>query len=275
MAHGGTPEWNAAVAEALASLPEDTPRALAYGMANPYTLQAALDSLTEVGVERVAVVRLFLSGQSFLHQTRYFLGLEPTAPEEFVLMGPAAADPAALAPVDHDLTVATHHQGLMDAPEATRILAERATSLSRDPAGEAVLFLAHGMGDEAENAEVLVAMASAVDELRTHGFADVRAATLREDWAEARVEAEASIRSWAALQTEEGRRALVVPMRLSGFGPYADVLEGFEYVPGEALLPHPAIGDWIRRTADAVSCGAGWGAVVADCPSAALVEPGS
>ena len=47
------------------------------------------------GVDRVAVVRMFLSGESFLDQTRYYLGLDSRPPETFVLMGPAAADPAA------------------------------------------------------------------------------------------------------------------------------------------------------------------------------------
>jgi hypothetical protein len=42
----------------------------------------------------------------------------------------------------------------------------------------------------------------------------------------------------------------VVPFRLFGFGPYATVLEGLEYVSDQqALLPHPIITDWIRDQA--------------------------
>ena len=56
MAHGGTPEWNASVHSALADLPGTTPVAVAYGMANPYTLAASLDSLHREGADREGAV---------------------------------------------------------------------------------------------------------------------------------------------------------------------------------------------------------------------------
>src|SRR5687768_10427420 len=71
MAHGGTPEWDAAIAEATAPLANQVPTAIAYGMADPATLAHALDSLSSEGVERVAVVRMFISGDSFIQQTEY------------------------------------------------------------------------------------------------------------------------------------------------------------------------------------------------------------
>jgi hypothetical protein len=275
MAHGGTPAWNASVHSALAGLPETTPVALAYGMANPYTLAASLDSLRSEGVDRVAVVRVFLSGKSFLQQTKYFLGLDQTPPEAFVLMGPAASDPDARSPIEHSLQVSTHTEGLMDDAATSVVLTERALTLSESPADEAVLLLAHGMGDEDENDEVLRAMAPAAAELERHGFVDVEVATLREDWEEVRSVSEASIREWVATQALEGRSTLVIPMRLSGFGPYAEVLAGLEYEAGEGLLPHPAIGEWITRTADRTSCEAGWGPAFAGCPVAAVTDPSS
>ncbi len=48
----------------------------------------------------------------------------------------------------------------------------------------------------------------------------------------------------------EGRKAIVIPFRLSGFGPYAEVLSGQEYVADKrGLLPHVNITSWIRRQA--------------------------
>src|SRR5690606_23750206 len=71
MAHGGSPEWNASVEEAVAPLRSRYPVAVAFGMADPRSLDAALDSLSAQGVSQVAVVRLFMDGRSFLHQTEY------------------------------------------------------------------------------------------------------------------------------------------------------------------------------------------------------------
>ena len=86
----------------------------------------------------------------------------------------------------------------------------------------------------------------------------VEVATLREDREEARVAAEAAIRSFVESQTAQGRRVLVLPYRLSGFGPYAAVLEGLDYVAGDGLLPHDAISRWIEQTAAGVACENAW-----------------
>jgi sirohydrochlorin cobaltochelatase len=268
MAHGGTPEWNAMVEGAVERLRASRPTALAYGMANPYTLRAALDSLDDQGVERVAVVRMFLSGRSFEQQTHYFLGLSDRAPEAFVLMGPAASDPDARAPLSHDLEVATHADGLLPSSEAATIVESRALDLSRDPASESVLLIAHGMGDERENDEVLSVMEGMARRIETHGFASVRVETLREDWEGPRAEAEQRIRGFVADQSDEGRRVLVVPVRLAGFGPYAEVLTGLDYVAGAGLLPHDAIASWVERTSERVVCSAGWASGPDICPPA-------
>src|SRR5688500_17876784 len=114
MAHGGTPEWDTAIAASAADLPEGMPTAIAYGMADPATLAQALDSLRSIGVERVAVVRMFVSGASFLPQTEYLLGLSAEPPAFFMPShgshaggrGAAAAGPPQ--PIAHGLEVATH-----------------------------------------------------------------------------------------------------------------------------------------------------------------------
>ena len=46
-------------------------------------------------------------------------------------------------------------EGLLDAPEMGEVLADRATKLSQHPETEDVLILAHGPGDDAENARWL------------------------------------------------------------------------------------------------------------------------
>ncbi|MFQ5536734.1 MAG: hypothetical protein ACE5GJ_04710 [Gemmatimonadota bacterium] len=253
------------VADAVGPLSVEVPTAVAFGMADPRTLSESLDSLRVQGVRRVAVVRLFLSGRSFYDQTRYLLGLSESSPESFVLMGPPTHSGTIPLPIDHGMSVATHTDGLLVSDEARTIVAERARGLARNPERESVLLLAHGMGREDDNEEVVAALQTMADVLAESGFAEVEVATLREDWADKRKAAEESIRAFAAYQASTGRRLIVIPVRLYGFGPYAETLAGLEYSAGEGLLPHEAVLDWILATASDVFCRAGWGSAIAPC----------
>ncbi len=271
MAHGGTPEWNETVMAAVQPSTDVLPTAVAFGMANPYALQTALDELEKQGVERVAVVRMFLSGESFLDQTEYFLGLSGQRPDQFVLMGPAAADPDARFPLQHSMQVGTHTHGILDSRYVSNIMVDRAGALSTDPSNEAVLLIAHGMGDDGENNRVLASMTRAAGQLGAEGYADVEIATLREDWEEKRLAAEAEIREYVRSQATQ-RDVLVIPLRLSGFGPYAEVLDGLEYSAGDGLLPHSDIGRWVLDTANDVTCASGWGPITGAC-TRAIADP--
>lgn len=267
MAHGGDPAWNEGVAASVAELRDRVPTALAYGMANPHTLRAALDSLHDQGVSRVAVVRMFLSGRSFLDQSRYLLGLSDRPPEAFVLMGRESGDEDPR-PIPHEVEIATHPDGLMTSRQASVIMAERAVELSVDPASESVLMVAHGMGADDENAEVEHAMRVAADVVAGDGYARVEVATLREDWEDEREKAERTIRTFVAEEGRQGRSVIVLPFRLFGFGPYAEVLDGLDYRASRGLLPHPEIATWVEDTAARVACSAGWGAVIGPCATA-------
>lgn len=273
MAHGGDPTWNARVDDALTDLRRRVPVALALGMADRRTLQAGVDSLSARGVTRVAVVRMFLSGRSFEAQTRYLLGLDPTPPEVFLHHGPAAGHgahapgagsppPAISAP---GVELATHPDGLMDWRGVGPILVERAHAAGAVPDGPGVLVLAHGMGDERENRAVLDRMDAAAHALRDAGYGPVRVETLREDWPAARAAAEVRIREWVAEVSTDGEGPVVVPFRLAGFGPYAEVLDGLTYRPAEALLPHPSVADWVEEAARRVACERRWTAPTGRC----------
>ncbi|MCA1749698.1 MAG: hypothetical protein LC634_09300, partial [Sphingomonadales bacterium] len=132
--------------------------------------------------------------------------------------------------------------------------AERARALSSDPARESVLILAHGPGDDAENARWLANMESQSAAVRALApFRAVQVETLREDWPEERAAAETRIRGFVEAAAREDGRALVIPYRLSGFGPYAEVLEGLTYVSdGRGLLPSDEVANWVRRQAAAL-----------------------
>ena len=97
------------------------------------------------------------------------------------------------------------------------------------------------------------------------GFRHVKIATLREDWAPQRAVAEQDIRTWVTVHSKDGHRVIVVPFRVAGFGPYAEVLNGLPYVAARSFLPHPAIGDWIQETAQQIICENRWASSATPC----------
>ena len=261
MAHGGSDEWNAAIATAIAPLRDKVPVALALGMADPVTLQAGLDSLTARHVGRVALVRLFVSGASFRHQTDYLLGLRPDPPRD---VARHAGGESHLAPLRHRLSIVTHADGIADFAAVARVLSERAGELSSDPSAEVVLVLAHGVGDDDENAALTQALERAVAPLRAEGYGRVHVETLREDWSGKREAAEARVRAFVEAEGAHGR-VLVLPFRLFGFGPYAEVVAGLRYEEGGGLLPHPLMSAWIESTALRLFCDEEWPNPLGDC----------
>ncbi|MBA5868174.1 MAG: hypothetical protein GDA67_15885 [Nitrospira sp. CR1.3] len=270
MAHGGDPEWNQDVQTAVAPLKAEYPTEVAFGMATPSTLEAAVQKLEACGVEKIAVVRMFVSGDSFLAPTEYIVGLRKELPSN-----PAHAD----APHDHEvaeheqsshhdhtpaLATSTHlvnsessagsadhghhhmesprriranaqfvlsRQGVAESPLIDQILVDRVRSLSRDSATESILILGHGPADDAENERWLAAMQQRAARISELGhFRSVKCETLREDWPEKRVAAEKRIRRFVEEGNRDGGRVIVVPFRVAGFGPYKEVLEGLNYV---------------------------------------------
>lgn len=258
MAHGGSPKWNETVAAVVAPLREELPTAVAFGMADRRTLEVGLDSLRSTEVTHVAVVRMFISGRSFLDQTLFLLGLSEEDSLGETGMTSDSSSSSEVTAISHGLRVATHNAGLMGSREAVAVLTERVRTHSRQPQNTSVLLIAHGMRDDGLNDRVVQAMETASVAMKEAGFESVGTETLQEDWPEKRAAAETRIRDYVEHQTEAGRQVVVVPMRLSGFGPYAEVLVGLEYTPTEGLLPHAAISEWIRNTASRVICEAGW-----------------
>lgn len=103
MAHGGDTSWNSEVEAAVQPLRAEYPTEIAYGMATPSTIEAAVEKLEARGVQRIAVVRMFVSGDSFLAPTEYIVGLRKELPS-----GSGHADaPHAHEMAEHDLS--SHH----------------------------------------------------------------------------------------------------------------------------------------------------------------------
>lgn len=259
MAHGGPQDWDTGVTEMLEPLSQQYEMEIAFGMADAYSLQEAISKLEARGVSRIGVVRLFISGESWLERTEQILGIRDGAPErpEPVAMdhgghgdhGQHAGHRMEFWRVSSDASFRVSLEGLAEAPEMDQVLVERALSLSTDPANEDVLILAHGPGDDAENERWLQYITERSSELNSAGdFHNIKVATLREDWPEKREQAQLIVRNYIAEANAAGRSVLVIPYRVYGFGPYAEALEGLDYVADEkGLVPHPAVADWIER----------------------------
>lgn len=254
MAHGGSPEWNEGVLNVVEPLRDEHNVEVAFGMADAVSIQEAVSKLEARGAERIAVVRLFISGESWYERTEQILGITAGAPPR------SEADEHAehmnmpgmrmeFWRVDSAARFALSKEGLSEAEEMERVLFERAVALSEDPAREDVLILAHGPGDDAENERWLANMNARAQLLRNEiPFRRIQVATLREDWEEKREEAETLVRDFVADASQGDGRAIVIPYRVHGFGPYAEVLEGLEYIAdGKGLVPHEGVTRWIER----------------------------
>jgi hypothetical protein len=275
MAHGGTPEWNGAILQTVAPLRAKYDIEVAFGMADAASLQDAVRKLEARNIRRIGVVRLFVSGDSWLERTEQIFGLRAGAPAAPIAHGAqhthaapaehhahaghsAASGPAPAGHGEHAMAFyrvesrsrfALSSEGLADAPGMGQVLAERVGALSKVPAREDVLILAHGPGDDEENTRWLAkidARAAAIRALAP--FRRVQVESLREDWPDKRVVAEQRIRAFVSRATADGGIAIVLPFRVQGFGPYAQVLEGLDYVSdGKGLIPHGEVGKWIER----------------------------
>lgn len=283
MAHGGGPEWDQAVLQTVAPLRAKYEIEVAFGMADAESLQQAVKKLEARNVRKIGVVRMFISGESWLERTEQIFGLREGAPPPGAAGhaghaghgdhhghhaggpppqgAPAAAQGApkpagahgghsmAFYRVETQSAFALSSEGLADAPGMAQVLAERATALSKAPAREDVLILAHGPGDDGENERWIAKIDARAAKIRESApFRRVQVETLREDWPAKRVVAEERIRSFVKRATTEGGTAIVLPFRVQGFGPYARVLEGLDYVSdGKGLIPHDEVGKWIER----------------------------
>ncbi len=204
-------------------------------------------------------MRLFVSGESWTERTEQILGVREGAPARPATPatheGHAGREHAghsmAFYRIDARTAFALSREGLVEASAMGGVLADRAAALSREPAKEDVLVLAHGPADDDENARWLAHLERRAAEVRTRlPFRRVEVQTLREDWPEKRRAAEERTRAFVRRAAEEGGRAIVVPFRVQGFGPYADVLAGLDYASdGRGLVPDPRVTEWIAAQA--------------------------
>lgn len=252
MAHGGGDDWNQEVIESIAPIREQYPVDIAFGMADAGSIERSIRTLESQGVTHIGVVRLFVSGESWYKRTEQILGLREGAPEksprDYHSDHISHAMPMGFWRVPSSASFAMSKEGLAEADEMGRVLLSRAQRLSTNPANEDIVVLAHGPGHDAENKRWISYIDARAEAIRSaHPFHDVKVFTLREDWPEKREGAEKKIRDYVQESSAAGRTTLVLPFRVQGFGPYAEVLSGLPYKADElGLLPHTEVTAWIE-----------------------------
>jgi sirohydrochlorin cobaltochelatase len=274
LAHGGKPEWNARVTELAAKVDKRKPTEVAFGMATRANIQSAIDRLVARGVTEIVAVPLFVSSwSSVITSTEYLLGQRAEAPAALATYarmshgsgsGHAANSHAGHAghpaedgttpvksPVPIRMTPA-----LNDHPIVAEILASRARSLGDRPAAEALVIVAHGPNEEADNRRWLADMASLAKRLANiEPFASIEYVTVRDDAPkEVRDRATAELRAIVEKRTAAGQRVLIVPLLISFGGienGLRERLNGLSYTMAAAgLMPDERLVTWVLDMAE-------------------------
>ncbi len=288
LAHGGSRQtWNTEVEKLAARIDATAPVEVAFGMASKKTIQAAIDRLLARGVSEIVAVPLFVSSHStVITSTEYLLGLRATAPPELAIFAKmdhshgasgdhsanGAADHSSHSMADHSAhgspdssfdpttpvksTVPIRMVAALDRHEiAAGILVDRAASLSREPAREVVVVVAHGPVSDEENARWLADMGALVDHMKKKShFRRIEYLTVRDDAPEpVRAQATAELRSVVTRASSEGNRVLVVPHLISFGGIEQGIrkrLDGLSYeMSGQGLLPDDRLAEWVLLSA--------------------------
>lgn len=240
--------WNANVEQLARRLDARRPTEVAFGMADPQSIQAAVDRLERRGIREIAVVPLFVSSHSpIIGNFRYILGLQA-----------GLAKTTRLRHLDRVTSSARFRfAGAMDAhPLVSEILLERALAVTTTPSATSVVLIAHGPNDDEENRRWLRDMETHSQFLRARGgFRSVTVLTHRNDApAPVKAAARAAFRQQVAEAAQHGA-VVVVPLLLSAGGIEAEVeadLAGLAYRFAQPLMPHPNVGRWVDVRAEAL-----------------------
>jgi sirohydrochlorin ferrochelatase len=256
VAHGADSTWNAHVREALRQLRLQGPVELSFLMgpeASTTRFQDVVQKLADRGAKEVVVVPLLVSSYSgHFEQIRYLTGqtdsLDIVMREHLHHGGierPATKIPMRVAPA------------LDDSHELARVLTERAAGFLPNAKGKALMLVGHGPNSAEDYAGWMRNLRVVTDSVRRwSAFRDVRVELVREDApAPVRAEAVQRLRELISMQAElTGDTVLVVPILISRGGiSRSRLTKDLEGLPvryaDTAILPHPAVAEWIARRA--------------------------
>lgn len=271
LAHGSRDDaWDNSIHEVIKSVEESYPTQVAFGMANPMTMQPAIDSLEQSGVNKIVVVQLFVSSYSpIIRQNEYLLGIRDTLADPPMMMHLMMAnrgdssnessmshskDDMKLEQLDINAEIILT-EPLDDHPLVGEILMDRINALSKEPSKETILIVAHGPSGEQDNENWVSTMESLAQQIEAtasegkKNFKKIDYFTVRDDAnPEIYEQAKEHFRS-AVIEANKDGEAIVIPLLMAQGGVearYVKRLEGLSYVwSGETLLPHTNIATFV------------------------------
>jgi len=203
LAHGGKhSSWDETVKNATEALKQNYIVEVAFGMANPTTLQDGIDKLESQGVTTIVVIPLFISSYSpIIRQNEYLFGIRNTLADPPMIMMHHGSENNTMKeekghsaiqgghehdsmPKDtlHSMSNVKKKMGLkslnfkseiilakpLDAhPLVAEIIFDRISELSVNPKNETILIVAHGPNDEQDNKNWVKTIDNLADQIRT------------------------------------------------------------------------------------------------------------
>ncbi len=247
VAHGGDARWNEHVKEVASRVRAITPAEPAFLMGVPdQRPEEAYAKLAAAGVRQVVIVPLFVSSWSdHYEQVRFIGGLRPDYPH---------AEHMKLSRVGGAVPVAGVTNAMDDHPLVAAILADRARELSKDPAHESLVIVAHGPNPDDEAEKWNANIRSLGERVRAAtGIAEVDVRLLRDD-APKPVKDQALAELRASVEERARKGGVIVVPLLMAPGRVAQqipgVLSGLTFRwSGKTLLPDDRVADWVLEQA--------------------------
>lgn len=219
------------------------PTSIGIGMAMTHSepLQSAVDDLTKAGAKTIILVPPLVSKHNTIYRQW-----------EYIFGWPTAAEYLSVPRVKTKLKLVMAHT-FDDSPLFTQMLLDHARELSKNPAREAVMIVAHGPEDNEDNLPDLAFLnAHAVKVKAQGGFAQVQAINLQDD-AFKPIRA-ANVRNLRKMITDAQARGydiLVVPAVIASFGLQAKLkqdLLGLKYrFQEKGVSEHPAFAKLLEQ----------------------------
>lgn len=236
-------EWDQHVIDAVEPIKKLYDVELVLGL-EPEKLQEAINKLQSRYNDKILVIPMYISTHSpVVRKLEWYFGIEPIPP-----------DRKDVRPLDIKADIhmahATEHEPLI-----AEVVYERTMEISRNPANETVILVAHGpTTKEAETLWLKSMYALATHVREKGGFKDASVGTIMFGASpEVMKQANENLRR---LVEEKGRDGdvLVVPCLIAPGGiegMVEDVLEGLKFRYGRPYLPHINLTKWLKATIDA------------------------
>lgn len=272
LAHGADWFWNRDIMQSLAPLNNNHTLAWAFSMADPVVVERAVRQLEAENVRGIVVLRVFGMASSFKRSVDRMIGADVAGATDAGHAAHAKAGHAhEMAMMGHDHGVMGHRSlaaaprirsrlpmvtigGVADSPLFARALLQQANALSKQPAKDSVILVAHGQGDDTANQRWVDLLNSLARQMRADGgdrFRTIRVATWREDWPEKSKQAIATVRAMVEQANRDGGRALVIPARTNGRGAADRYLKGLDFGWGHGFAQSPLFAEWAEHEVQA------------------------